>query len=113
MSLSAGKLRHRVTIERKVQARNATTGEFTDTWEALYSSVPAAIEPLSARELVAAQTTGSEVIARIVIRYHSGIDASMRVRRGTVIYNIAGVLTDKDSGLEYITLPVSAGVNEG
>jgi len=113
MALSAGKLRHRITIERKVQTRDATTGEFTNTWAPVCCGVPAAIEPLSARELIAAQTTGSEVVARITIRYRSGLDASMRIRRGTVIYNIAGILPDKESGLDYLTIPVSAGVNEG
>jgi len=112
-ALSAGKLRHRIAIERKVETRDATTGEFTYTWANVCCNVPAAIEPLSAREFIASQTPNSEVVARITIRFKSGLDASMRIRRGTTIYNIAGILPDKESGLDYLTIPVTAGTNEG
>lgn len=126
MSISAGLLRHRVRIEQFVldvdsngdtlqdPATGATSGqwlEFATTW--------AAIEPLSAKEFVAAQSIQSQVVARIVIRYRPGLDASMRLvhmlggnARGA-IYNPAGFLGDKDSGLEYLTIPVSAGVDDG
>jgi len=38
---------------------------------------------------------------------------SMRLIHRGEICNIASLLPDKASGLEYITLPVSAGVNDG
>lgn len=37
----------------------------------------------------------------------------MRITHRGKVYNIAGVLPDNMSGLEYITLPVSEGVNDG
>ena len=48
-----------------------------------------------------------------MIRYRSEIGPSWRIVHRETIYNIAGVLPDKDSGLEYLTIPVSAGVNDG
>jgi SPP1 family predicted phage head-tail adaptor len=85
------------------------------TWTTVtgWDSVPAAIEPLSAREFIAAQAVQSAVTARITLRYRAGLDASMRIVHNGTIYNIAGVLADPDSGLEYVTIPVSTGVNNG
>ena len=37
----------------------------------------------------------------------------MRIVHKTKIYNPAGFLADPDSGLEYVTVPVTQGVNEG
>jgi hypothetical protein len=42
-----------------------------------------------------------------------GLLPSMRLVHRGKIYNPAGILTDKESGLEYVTLPCSEGVNEG
>lgn len=52
-------------------------------------------------------------MARITIRYRQDIDATWRVVHGGKFYNVEGVLADKDSGLEYQTLPVSQGVSDG
>lgn len=109
--IDPGRLRHRVTIERQVTTVNEF-GEQETGWVPA-GSVWASVEPLSAREFIRAQQMQSQVSARIVMRYRPDLDASMRlIHRGTV-YNIAGVLPDKDSGLEYVTLPVSAGLNDG
>lgn len=109
--LDSGKLRHRVSIERSTRIQDPTTGAMTETWSEI-AEVWAAVEPLSAREFVQSAAGQSEVTARITIRTRD-IQATDRIiHRGTV-YNIRGVLADKDSGLEYITLPVGTGVNEG
>lgn len=110
--ITAGRLRHRVSLQAKVATRDPDTGAPLVTWQEL-AKVWAAIEPLSAREFIAAQATRSEVTARIVIRYRGDVVATMRAVHGARIYNIAGVLADKDSGLEYLTLPVSEGTNTG
>jgi len=121
MSIEAGRLRHRILIERWAQQRDSTgdalqnpeTGEVLYAWEPV-ATVYAAIEPLSAREFIAAQALQSRVTARIILRYRAGLDASMRLVhmksggvRGT-IFNPEGFLPDVDSGLEYLTAPVSA-----
>jgi len=106
MSIAAGRLRHRVDIEDLVTAQDSH-GDITQTWQSFAESVPAAVEPLSARELVQAQAVQSEVSARIVIRYRPGVKATMRIVKGSTVYRIHGVLQDKDSGRVYLTLPVS------
>jgi SPP1 family predicted phage head-tail adaptor len=111
MSLAAGRLRHFVGIERLLRSKDSN-GDTVEEWETI-AQVWAAIEPVSAREFVASQAAQSQVSARITIRYRSDVDATMRVTHRGRIYNIAGVLPDKESGLEYLTLPVSEGVNQG
>lgn len=113
MAISAGRLRHRIDIQSKQQTQNPVTGEITEAWVAVWKSVPAAIEPLSAREFIAAQAVQSQIVARITIRHRDGLDASMRILHKGKVYNPAGFLADKDSGLEYLTIPVTQGVNQG
>lgn len=109
--LNAGKLRHRLLIQRPVETQDANTGDMVLTWQDV-ASVWAAIEPLSVREFITAQVESSKVEARITIRYRADVNHQMRLVHlaKDKIYNIEGVLSDKNSGLEYLTLPCSEGV---
>lgn len=111
--MKAGKLRHRIDIEERQGTQDTTTGEITYTWVPIFEDVPAAIEPLSARDFIAARAVQSEIVGRITIRYRDGLDPAMRINHNGKIYNPAGWLPDKDSGIVYLTAPVSLGVNEG
>lgn len=104
--MRAGKLRHRVTLQSLVPVQNGTTGAITDTWVD-FATVWASVEPLSAREFIAAAATQSKVVARIVLRHRAGVQPSMRVVHGAHTYKVEGVLADRHSGTEYLTLPVS------
>ena len=110
--MRAGKLRHQVVIQSLTLSQNPETGEMLAGW-AEFATCWASIEPLSAREFIAAQAGQSEIVARIVIRYRSGVLPTMRILHRGSVYAIHGVLTDAKSGLEYLTLPVSKGVNDG
>jgi SPP1 family predicted phage head-tail adaptor len=110
--MKAGKLRHRINIERKVETQDSS-GNIFIAWESMAESISAAIEPLSAKEFVASQSLQSQIVARITIRNMDGLDASMRIVHNGKIYNPAGFLPDKISGLSYLTIPVSEGVNDG
>jgi SPP1 family predicted phage head-tail adaptor len=111
-NIAAGRLRHRIRIEAQVVHVNSSGEQDMSAWEEV-ATVWAAIEPLSARESMIAEQTQSKVNARIVIRARDDIRASMRAVHGSTVYNIEGVIRDPDSGLEWITLPCSTGVNEG
>lgn len=111
MSLPAGKLRHRVLIQQQVTTRDGD-GVEQKAWVDV-ATVWASVEPLSAREFMQSGQTQSAVTARITMRYRDGLSPSMRLVHRGEIFNIAGLLPDKVSGLEYITIPVSAGVNDG
>jgi len=120
MTLAAGKLRHRVELQRFEYLQDSAgdpiqdpdTGELRREW-VTYATVFAAIEPLSAREFVASGASVSEMMARLTLRWRSDFLPSDRVNDHGKIYNPRGVLTDVDSGREYMTIPVSQGANEG
>lgn len=112
MAIAAGRLRHRVRIEQRTLSQNELGGVLED-WQEV-ATVWAAIEPLSGRELIAAQQVNSKVTARLVIRYRSDLLPEMRLvhhKQGQdVIYNPAAFLEDKDSSLEYLTIPCSRAI---
>ena len=107
----AQRLRHRVTIEKVTETRDADGGVVT-AWAALHSAVPAEIVPVSGREFVAAQAAQAGITARMTIRYMAGITPKMRVVHGADIYNIEAVLPDPTLR-RHLTLMVSTGVNNG
>lgn len=87
------------------------TGALDTTWTNV-ATVWAEISPVSAKEFIAAQVEDSKVTTRILIRYRSDFDHSCRIYHAAKnqYYNIEGKLSDKDSGLEYLTLPCSEGL---
>lgn len=111
--LAAGRLRHRVTIEARDEVKDPRTGAVEYTWAPVFSDVPAAVEPLSGREYIAAQQLQSEVTVRVTMRWRAGLDPKQRIRHGLKIYNPVAFMPDPDSGLEYVTAPCSEGVDGG
>lgn len=112
MALAAGRLRHKVRIDEFNQSKDSD-GYPTEYWSVWADNVSAEFAFLSAREFAQSGQTQAQLVARVTLRYRPGLKATMRfVFRGEP-YNIAGVLPDNWSGLEYVTIPVSAGVNEG
>lgn len=103
------RLRHRVTIERPVETQDPTSGAVAPTWTK-YDDRWAEYVASSVREFIAAASNQSEVKGRFVLRADEGITAQMRILHRGKIYQVLGVMPDPDSGLEYITVPVSEGV---
>ncbi|MCW8278920.1 phage head closure protein [Pseudomonas sp. PCH199] len=112
--MRAGRLRHRITFQSPGLVQDPGTGEMLPGWETVWEKVPASVEPLSARDLIAAQAGQSEASGRVVIRYRAGVLSTMRILHRGDIYEIQGQpLPDPESGLEYITILVAKGVNDG
>lgn len=112
--MEAGKLRHPVEIQHKITPRDPVTGEFLAPAWVEFAKVWAAVEDLSARDMIAAKAGQSQVTGRMVIRYRSGVLPTMRVIHRGEAYSIEGPpIADKKSGLEYLTLLVSKGVKDG
>lgn len=109
--MRSGPLRHRITLQRRVLTQDPDTGEMLPTWQN-WAKPWARIEPLSARELIAAQAGQSEITARIIIRHRLGVLPTMRILYRDKVYSIHGALPDPKSGLEYLTLPVSEGLRD-
>lgn len=111
----AGKLRHRIDIQELVAVRDPITLEFGEQdWVTRWEKCPARVEPLSARDLVAAKAAQSEATGRMVIRYRQGVLPTMRIIYRGEIYSIEGPpLEDDKSGRDYLTILVSKGVKDG
>ena len=132
MSLAAGRLRHRVTIEALtvsvldgIDSDSSATDGLTDTdpdadgtqsetWADAYGRlISAEISPLSGRELLAADAVQGKVSTRIRMRHRPGLRPSMRVVHRGIVYNIEAVVPDPESGTGWVTLLCSSGVNDG
>lgn len=115
----AGQYRHVGDIQDWTEIRDPDTGGFTEAWVTVFENVRARIVPSSGREFVAAQAVQSEIIGRIVVRARPGLKARQRfIHRGAGdevlgVYNLHAWLPDPDSGKDYVTAPVSLGVNDG
>ncbi len=111
-TLAAGRLRHRVILQEAVESQDPVTGALDAAYWQDVAKLWAEIVPLSAKEFIVAQAEGNKVTARITLRYRSDINPRMRLFHEAkgVYYNIEGILADKDSGKEYLTLPVSEGM---
>jgi SPP1 family predicted phage head-tail adaptor len=112
MSLPSGKLRHRLSLEKRESTQDPVTGEAVFTWVEI-ARPWGSIEPLSVRDFIASKSQQSEVTGRIVIRYRTDINPQMRIVYKSTVYKIIGILPDPDSGVEYMTLAVSQGVTQG
>lgn len=109
----AGQYRHRIDIQDWVEIRDEQTGGFEEKWVTVFRGVPARIAPASGREFLAAAAIQSEIVARIVIRHRPGLNAKQRILHNGDIYNVHAWLPDQESGRDYVSAPVSKGVNEG
>jgi len=101
--MQAGKLRQRVLLQRAQLSQDAQSGAAITQWQDAGEQW-ASIEPLSARDFIAAQSAQNQISARAVMRYRADIKAGMRLLHSGAIYQIEGVLPDKQSGQEYLTL---------
>ena len=104
--MQAGKLRHRITLQKPVKVQDPETGSVENIWQDL-AQLWAEVSPLSAREFVSARAMQNAVTTRITVRYRQDIEPKYRILFRGKIFNIEGVLSDPKSGIEYLTLPCS------
>jgi len=111
--MRAGRLRHRITLQKPAGTRDAV-GERTTTWSNVVSSWPAAIEPLRVQELVGISQFQSRITHRIMLRYSTeieSIDHSWRVLFGLRVFVIEGVRNIDERNRE-LELLCSEGLRE-
>lgn len=83
--MRAGRLRHRVTIQQKVEAVNGF-GERIVSWSTV-ANVSAGVEPLRGREFFDAEQVQAEISHRVIMRYRPGINSTMRLLyKGRVLH---------------------------
>jgi SPP1 family predicted phage head-tail adaptor len=112
--MQAGKLRHKVAIQKLVAGSpdQKASGEPDTTWTTHLASIWASVEPLTGRELFAAQEHHSEVEVRVRVRYREGITAKMRVVFDSRNYDIVAVI-DREERHRELELLCKQGVTAG
>jgi SPP1 family predicted phage head-tail adaptor len=88
--LSAGRLRHRVTLQSKSASRDTYGGE-TITWADL-ATVWADCSPLSGREYLAARAEVAETLIKIRIRWRADVSTTTRAVWEGRAYDIEAAL---------------------
>jgi SPP1 family predicted phage head-tail adaptor len=88
--MSAGRLRHRITIEEKAQAPDGVGG-FSETWQT-FATVWAEVKPLRARERFFAEKIESSITHLVKLRFRFGIDPEMRIMHGGRTLKILGIV---------------------
>ncbi len=88
--MRAGKLKHRVQIERYTEARDTTTGELDESWNVV-DTVWANVRPLLGRERFQAQQVKADITDEVSIRYYPGITSKDRIRHNDRLLLIEAV----------------------
>ena len=114
----AGKLRHRVTIQRYAlgSPQQTETGAPDGSWTNFMTTgdgkVAASVEPVTGREPFLSQQAMAEVSHKVRMRYHSGITAAMRVSWNGRLFDIVACLNFEERNRELLLL-CTEGLNEG
>ena len=112
--MQAGKLNERITIEQFTLTKDASGGQQRG-WVDVAKNIAASRRDFSGAEKPATAQAGGEVAtARVefTLHYRPDIDATMRVRHGSALFNIRGV---NNFGGRYrsLVLTCDTGVNDG
>ena len=109
MSVSAGELRHRITIQKITSGRDEDGYPVSEQWVD-YVQLWAKVTHLSGKDLIAAQASQSKIVARLKIRYREDITTEMRIIYKDKTYAIdSQALEDTGTGYEYVTFLLSNG----
>jgi len=100
----AGRLRHRVALERRTTGTDAF-GSVVQSWDR-YATVWADVAPLSGREMLADGQVRSDVSHRVRIRHLDGVAETDRiVHRGRTLEVVAVMnMDERDRTLEVLAM---------
>ena len=88
--MQAGKLRHRVQLQRRGATKNAY-GEDIYTW-VTYATIWSSIKPLSGKEYDNEDKINADTTHEIRIRHIKGLVASDRILFGTRVFEINSII---------------------
>lgn len=106
MTLAAGELRHRVTIQYKTTVYDEYNYETEDWTE--FKKLWGKLDFLSVKDSINAKAAGSETTARLKLRKRKDIDTGMRVLfDGQTFQIVSPPKPDNENGRIYMTLELS------
>jgi len=106
--MRAGKLRHRIKLQTKSAGTADGYGGQADVWADTYTNIAASVDPLSGRELLAAQAVQNESRFKITTRFIAGFNPitapAMRIVFGTRVFNIVDAtnIEERSRQIEFI-----------
>ena len=78
MALRAGRLKHRLILQKPSRSVDATSGEHLATWGTL-KTVWGAVEPMRGSELTNAQQRNGKLTHKVTIRHTNGVASDNRI----------------------------------
>ncbi len=101
--MKAGRLRHRVDIQKWVADRDTTTGEVAETW-ITNTTEWADVRPISGRERMEAAQVKADITHAITIRYKSDLEEKDRIKWGDRVFHIEGIINvdERDRELQIL-----------
>ena len=96
--MQAGALRHYIDIQQ-VTGSTDDYGNQRQDWSALYSNVPADIQQITSRELYAGARPETLNSHRFMIRYLPGLTTAMRIKYGTRLFTITGIINKDERNI--------------
>lgn len=97
--MNAGDLRHRVTIQSQTPTVNAIGERVPGAWTDV-TTVYASIRPASAKEVAYYQAIQLETTHAITMRYTPEMKPDRRLKFGTRVFNIAGIVNVDECDIE-------------
>jgi SPP1 family predicted phage head-tail adaptor len=95
-----GSMRHRVSIQRQSQTKNAV-GELVEQWDEILIR-PAAMDKMPGNETWASAQRNGRIPTIFRMRYESGLVPGMRLVCKGRVYNIKSILTPTDNDSEMV-----------
>jgi SPP1 family predicted phage head-tail adaptor len=104
--MKAGKLRHKITIQKTTQTADSIGG-IIDSWST-FATVWAHIEPLKGKETLQGEQISTDLFLRITIRYLSGLTAKMRISWNSRTFDIKSIsnLDERNREMELLCVEV-------
>jgi SPP1 family predicted phage head-tail adaptor len=100
--MRAGDLRHQVDIEQLAGSTADGMGNTFQAWEALYAGVPAEVKPLTSQERWTADKAQAITTHRVRMRWLDGITTAMRVKFGSRVLTINGIVNTDERNIELV-----------
>lgn len=110
--MQAGKLRHVVTLQSRVETPDPSTGALVVTWPDFEADVRADVRYLGGLETLKADALTAVTRASVRIRYRAGVVETMRVVHDGKNFDIKNISPD-DTGRRWLDLACETGASNG
>lgn len=110
--MDAGRLRDRITIRRRVDAKNSR-GEIDRSWTTIVQDLSAEVRSINSRESLSAGVLQGSSYFEITVRYRTDLKASDQVLWGSRELNIIGPAEDREGRRQWTIIQASTQTAQG